>query len=92
MGYWSESALPFFFLSCISATFIHLSLEHEEKYIYFVTGASLPTTVPHKNNNVTYISKYNFQPFSFGALWVKYLKLLRDYLQTGSVTTMIVRI
>lgn len=61
MGYWSESALPFFFfLSCISARFIHLSLEHEEKYIYFVTGASLPTTVPHKNNNVTYISKYNF--------------------------------
>lgn len=50
----------FFFLSCISARFIHLSLEHEEKYIYFVTGASLPTTVPHKNNNVTYISKYNF--------------------------------
>lgn len=50
----------FLFLSCISARFIHLSLEHEEKYIYFVTGASLPTTVPHKNNNVTYISKYNF--------------------------------
>lgn len=56
----NQHFLFFFFLSCISATFIHLSLEHEEKYIYFVTGASLPTTVPHKNNNVTYISKYNF--------------------------------
>lgn len=97
MGYWSQSILLpflflFFFWCCIPASFIHVSLEHEGKYIYFVTGASLPTTVPHRNNNACNISKYIFLAVFFRVLWVKYLKLSQDYLQKGSLTTMIVRI
>lgn len=88
----SSFSFSFFFWCCIPASFIHVSLEHEGKYIYFVTGASLPTTVPHRNNNACNISKYIFLAVFFRVLWVKYLKLSQDYLQKGSLTTMIVRI
>lgn len=90
----SVSINAFFFFTSISASLIHISLEREEKYICFVTGALLTTTVPHRNNNFVIFQVQSSAVFFWAVTQVKYLKLSQDYSQKqmpGSIT-MIVRI